>query len=44
MIVKNDITLEPNTIVNAANSQLMHGGGVAGAIARVAGEKLRIES
>jgi O-acetyl-ADP-ribose deacetylase (regulator of RNase III) len=42
--VKNDITLEPDTVVNAANSQLNHGGGVAGAIARLAGDKLRKES
>ena len=42
--MKNDITLEQDTIVNAANSQLNHGGGVAGAIARLAGDNFRKES
>ena len=42
--MKNDITSEPETIVNAANSQLNHGGGVAGAIARQAGNKFCKES
>ena len=39
-IVKNDITQENDTIVNAANSQLNHGSGVAGAIANKGGLKL----
>ena len=40
-IVKNDITQENNTIVNAANSQLIHAGGVAASIAKSAGGKLQ---
>ena len=36
----NDITHEPKAIVNAANSQLNHIGGVALAIANNAGYKL----
>jgi putative ATPase len=36
--VKNDITLEQvEVIVNAANTFLSHGGGVAAAISRAAG-------
>jgi O-acetyl-ADP-ribose deacetylase (regulator of RNase III) len=37
-------TLDVDAIANAANTQLMHGGGVAGAIARAGGEPVNRES
>jgi len=44
-IFQGDITLEDSdAIVNAANAQLMHGGGVAAAIARRGGEAIWNES
>ena len=44
-ICRGDITLEQtDAIVNAANKQLMHGGGVAAAIARRGGEAIEQES
>jgi len=44
-IVEGDITTEKvGAIVNAANSQLAHGGGVAWAIARAGGEAIQRES
>ncbi|MBO8161259.1 MAG: macro domain-containing protein [Thermosipho sp. (in: Bacteria)] len=44
-VVKGDITKEnSNAIVNAANSSLKHGGGVAGAIVRAGGKIIQDES
>ncbi len=44
-VEQTDITkLEVDAIANAANSQLLHGGGVAAAIARAGGEVLERES
>ncbi len=44
-IVQDDITKqETDVIVNAANSYLKHGGGVAGAIVRAGGEEIQKES
>lgn len=43
--IKGDITeIEADVIINAANTELTHGGGVAKAIAQKAGEKLIEES
>jgi O-acetyl-ADP-ribose deacetylase (regulator of RNase III) len=43
--VKGDITkIEADVIINAANTQLIHGGGVALAIAKAAGKDLVKES
>lgn len=44
-VLDTDITtLEVDAIANAANTQLMHGGGVAGAIARAGGPAVIAES
>jgi O-acetyl-ADP-ribose deacetylase len=44
-VVQQDVTqLEVDAIANAANTQLLHGGGVAGAIQRAAGQALADES
>ncbi|MCL4562964.1 MAG: macro domain-containing protein [Chloroflexi bacterium] len=44
-IVEGDLTQEPvEAIVNAANSHLLHGGGVAGVIARRGGPRVQEES
>jgi O-acetyl-ADP-ribose deacetylase len=44
-VLEADITqLEVDAIANAANTRLMHGGGVAGAIARAGGPEIQRES
>jgi O-acetyl-ADP-ribose deacetylase len=44
-VLETDITaLEVDAIANAANTQLMHGGGVAGAISRAGGPEIQRES
>ena len=44
-VLDTDITtLEVDAIANAANTRLIHGGGVAGAIARAGGPDLQAES
>ena len=44
-VADTDITaLEVDAIANAANTRLLHGGGVAGAIARAGGEAIQRES
>lgn len=44
-VLQADVTrLDVDAVANAANTQLIHGGGVAGAIARAAGPELERES
>ena len=44
-VLDTDITtLDVDAIANAANTRLLHGGGVAGAIARAGGESIQRES
>jgi O-acetyl-ADP-ribose deacetylase len=44
-VLDTDITqLEVDAIANAANTRLLHGGGVAGAIARAGGSEVQAES
>jgi O-acetyl-ADP-ribose deacetylase len=44
-VLQGDVTkLEVDAIANAANTQLMHGGGVAGAISRAGGAEIQRES
>lgn len=45
VLLKGDITtVTVDAIVNPANNELVHGGGLAGVIARAAGDRIQIES